>query len=253
MKKAGVFSYKYRLIYSLIGFFLLYLMTPPVLLFQSVGAYSLSSLIITIMLAPAYPLPEEGPLVVLLVMFFWGSVGFYLGYVKDRFNVSKVKRIKRSDKNMQITNPYIDRIIKNPGNKSKKRGYTPGDVFRIAAHLLIILFIGAVLFSTFRPDLLRRYVVGYPERPSCSKVETDAQNTLAALASYFSEPEHTKVPTVQDLVNEEGLTLNKNSTVIIDGPKDEIRVTVIEKKNSCPRGNKFEVYVGGTAGEWYRE
>jgi apolipoprotein N-acyltransferase len=120
MTKFGVFNYKYRIGCGLIGFFLLYLISPLIFWFQSVGAYSLSSLIITIMLAPARPLPEEGPLVVLLAMFFWGSVGFFLGYVKDRFNVSKVKGIKRSDKNMQMTNPYIDKIIKTLRTKAKR-------------------------------------------------------------------------------------------------------------------------------------
>jgi hypothetical protein len=194
MEKAGVFSYKYRIIYSLIGFFLLYLMTPPVLLLQSVGAYSLSSLIITILLAPAYPLPEEGPLVVLLVMFFWGSVGFYLGFVKDRFNVSKVKRIKQFDRNVQMTNPYIDKIIKNPENKSKKRGYTLRDWIILISTILCASFI--ILIVNF-PE-----IIWFVERPRgcswCGETETDAQNTLAALASYFSEPEHTEAPTVQE-------------------------------------------------------
>jgi hypothetical protein len=218
MEKAGVFSYKYRIIYSLIGFFLLYLMTPPVLLLQSVGAYSLSSLIITILLAPAYPLPEEGPLVVLLVMFFWGSayplpeegplvvllvmffwgsVGFYLGFVKDRFNVSKVKRIKQFDRNVQMTNPYIDKIIKNPENKSKKRGYTLRDWIILISTILCASFI--ILIVNF-PE-----IIWFVERPRgcswCGETETDAQNTLAALASYFSEPEHTEAPTVQELVH----------------------------------------------------
>jgi hypothetical protein len=96
-------------------------------------------------------------------------------------------------------------------------------------------------------------VVGYPELSPCSKIETDSLNTLAALASYFSEPTHTELPTVQDLIISEDLTLYKNSTVTIDGTVERIRVTVIEDKSKCRRGNKFEVYMGGTAGEWDHE
>ncbi len=96
--------------------------------------------------------------------------------------------------------------------------------------------------------------MGYVTRPQTSKCiefETNAHNTLAALAGYFSEPDKDAVPTLQDLINSEDLALYEYSTVIIDGPKDKLRVTVIDSKNRCVRGNRYEVYMGGTSGEWY--
>jgi hypothetical protein len=235
------------------GFVLFPVTLLPGILLNYVGAYSVWNLFYIIISAPGHLLPEKGHKTGLMIMFFWGYAGFLWGYFQDLLGVAEVKTIKRSYKNKNMTNLYNDRIIKNPDSKSKKNSDKMRELVIPVFPLLIILFMGAAVFFMFRPDILQRLVIGPPECSQCSKVETDAQNTLAALASYFSEPEHTEVPTVQELVHLEGLTLNKNSTVIIDGPGDEIRVTVIEKKNRCVRGNKYEVSMGGTAGEWYRE
>jgi hypothetical protein len=143
-----------------------------------------------------------------------------------------------------MTNPYIDKINKIPESNTKKKSYPFGDWILIASTFFCAWLI---IFPV---------VMKYVARPSISKCiefDTDAQNTLAALASYFSETDSDGVPTLQDLINSEDLVLNENSTVIIDGPKDTMRVTVFDDKNRCVRGYRYEVYMGGTSGEWYCE
>jgi len=247
MTKIGAFSYENRIIYSLCGFFLLHLTFSCESLFDLIGASSLWSLIYTIISAPGYLFPGKGYTKAFLTMLFWGSAGYFLGYILDRLHVTKTKTLTRCVKNKTIKNPYTDKILKYPENNSKNKAHKLKDyVWEIFGVLCVLIL--------FTPVLLELWcsAFGCPERSrsSCYKLESDAQNTLASLASYFSESETNEVPTLQDLMRTEDLELYDGSTVNIDGPKDEIRVTVIEKKNRCVRGNKYEVYMGGTAGAW---
>ena len=230
-------------------FELLHLILLPGIVVQFLDEHGTSFTIYDIMSTLGSLLPGKNEFTMFLIMFFLGSAGYLLGYFQDRLSVTKVKTLKRSRDDKKTKNPYINKIVKSPRNKSNKKGRPVGNLLRISNRLFIILITGAVLFSMFIPDLWQSSVTGC--RSPCSLVETDAQNTLAALASYFSEPENNEVPTLQDLIRTEALTLNKGSTVIIDGPKDAIRVSVIDNKKKCPRGDIYEVYMGGLTGEWY--
>ena len=147
-----------------------------------------------------------------------------------------------------MPNPYIDKIIKNPKNKSKKKGYTLK---------VWIIIISSLLCASFIAFLLPNFII-VDQKCFCCYLETDAQNTIAAIASYFSEPEHSvnDVPTFQNLVENEGLTINKNHTVIISGP---IRITVIDNEGNCRRGKKYVLELGEDwltwrdSATWYSE
>jgi len=249
MKKAGVFSYKYRLIYSLIGFGLYQLTFLSVILLNSIGANSVSYQIYRVISAPENLLPGGDQITMLLTMSCWGSAGFLLGYVQDRLRVAKIRTIWKSDGNKKFKNPYINKIIKKPENNSKKKGDNSEHWATKTFCLLWVAFCMYWILFLFLPDL------GYDflgvNKYTCSNIESDAQNTLAALAAYFSEPDKDEVPTLQDLVRTENLILHKFSTVLIDGPRDRLRITVIDNKRKCPRGKKYVVDMGGTSGTWY--
>ena len=136
---------------------------------------------------------------------------------------------------------YIDKILKNPKYNVKKEDFLIITIGFIAV-TIILAFIGFIINVNDRPRV-----------PSCNYNETDAKNTLAALASYFSEPDRNEVPTVEYLEEYEDLYINLHSTVIIDGPIDKVRVTVIDKTGNCPLGKRYEVYMDGFPGEWYDE
>jgi hypothetical protein len=146
-----------------------------------------------------------------------------------------------------MANPYIDKIIKNLKKERKKKGYKFRTWIIIISTTLCVSIIAFPVFIEILEHLIN------PHDPhACFQVQIDAQNTLSAIASYWADPtQKDEVPTVQDLMRTEDLTIDKNSTVIIDGPIDRVRVTVINKEKRCVRGNKFEVYMGGTAGTWY--
>jgi len=86
---------------------------------------------------------------------------------------------------------------------------------------------------------------------NCRRMESDANNTLAAISSYFSIPEHTNLPTYDQLLEKENLITT--FPVKIEGdPSREIIVTVIgPSDDACPNGKKYVAYMGETiAAEW---
>jgi len=125
----------------------------------------------------------------------------------------------------------------------KKKGYPLGDwILIVSTFFCAWLIIFPVLMEYFAS----------PSISECSYFETDAQNTLASLASYFSKTESDAVPTLQDLINSEDLALNY-STVIIRGPKEKLKVTILDNQNKCVRSGRYEVYMGVASGKWYGE
>ena len=249
MPKVNLVPYENRIIYSLCGFVLLHITLQYESFFGRYGTHFLLSLISAIISSPGYLVPGKGYTKALLIMLFWASAGYILGYFLDRLHAAKEKSLKRCVKNKTIKNPYVDKILKCPENHSQKKVKKLKDYFWEISIVSCVL----ILLTPAFLELLW-YTIGHPGPcSSCYKFETDAQNTLASLASYFSESETDEVPTLQDLMRTEDLVLHDGSTVNIDGPKDEIRVRVINHKVKCPRGNTYEVYMGGTAGEWYSE
>ena len=56
--------------------------------------------------------------------------------------------------------------------------------------LMIVIAIIGILAAIAIPNF-----IAYRDKAFCSYGEQDAQSTMAALASYFSEPNHTQTPT----------------------------------------------------------
>jgi prepilin-type N-terminal cleavage/methylation domain-containing protein len=113
--------------------------------------------------------------------------------------------------------------------------------------LMIVIAIIGILAAIAIPNF-----IAYRDKAYCGYTETDAQNTLAALASYYSDPDHTGVPTVGDLVSTEDLSLNNGSNnVNVSGSSTgTITVTVTDQSGRCPRDTTFMVTMGGQSGNW---
>ena len=80
--------------------------------------------------------------------------------------------------------------------KGNSKGFT-------LIELMIVIAIIGILAAIAIPNF-----IAYRDKAYCGYAEGDAQNTLAALSSYFSEPTRTTVPTVAELVTAEELSLN---------------------------------------------
>ena len=113
---------------------------------------------------------------------------------------------------------------------------------------MIVIAIIGILAAIAIPNF-----IAYRDKAFCSYTETDAQNILAALASYFSEPEHTQTPTIAELESTENLTLNNDTagaSNLTGSSTGTITVTVTDESGRCPRNGNYAVTMGGSSGDW---
>ena len=118
----------------------------------------------------------------------------------------------------------------------------------ISILLFVILVASTNIYLNFTPICCRS---------PCSHAEQDAKNVLAALASYFSEPENMRIPPVEVLISEADLSLNNPVANVIIFPRpgvsaqsQTISVMVIDDSERCPRNNAYIATMGGGIGYW---
>mgnify|MGYP005860538309 CR=1 FL=1 len=128
---------------------------------------------------------------------------------------------------------------------TNKKGFT-------LIELMIVIAIIGILAAIAIPNF-----IAYRDKAYCSKAETDAQTVVAAISSYFSDPQHTMIPTSGDLKTLENLMLNPGNGVTISQAgttSSYTEVAISDGSGRCPRaadGTKnYTVYFGtdGTAG-----
>ncbi len=120
---------------------------------------------------------------------------------------------------------------------------TTGNTGSIAKTLLI-LFVGTIIAITLYLKLVWN-PKPYGGRGPCGCIEAGAGYTVAAISDYFSDPENIDIPTIETLVEEHGLSLDcgkYQSTAVISGTIESIKVTVSLEDNPCPMGKKYVKY-----------
>jgi prepilin-type N-terminal cleavage/methylation domain-containing protein len=113
--------------------------------------------------------------------------------------------------------------------------------------LMIVIAIIGILAAIAIPNF-----IAYRDKAFCSRAEQDAQSVLAALSSYFSEPDHTTIPTIGDLETTEGLTLNNvNASLAENTGTGVVTVVVTDESGRCPRDTAYSAFMGTTdQGSW---
>jgi len=118
--------------------------------------------------------------------------------------------------------------------------------------LMIVIAIIGILAAIAIPNF-----ISYRDKAFCGQAEHDAQNTLAALSAYFSEPDRTTVPTgatgIGQLISLESLSLNNttgNVSLTEAAGGMTITVTVTDGTTRCPRSSQYAATLGGAEGSW---
>jgi type IV pilus assembly protein PilA len=123
--------------------------------------------------------------------------------------------------------------------------------------LMIVIAIIGILAAIAIPNF-----IAYRDKAYCSKAETDAQSVLAALSSYFSEPDNTSIDgNIARLTSQEELRLN--NPTLADVREDAggwFTVEIGDESGRCPRADAnndnvndqtYFAYMGtSNNGEW---
>jgi hypothetical protein len=99
--------------------------------------------------------------------------------------------------------------------------------------------LGVFVFLIIAAFFIHVYIVEKKKEAgsNCSRMESDAQNTLAAISSYFADPDHITLPTVDQLIKDEGLWTTY--PVKIEGDFEEDIIVTVIGGGECPKGNKY--------------
>ncbi len=111
----------------------------------------------------------------------------------------------------------------------KLRGNSKG--FTLIELMIVIAIIG-ILAAIAIPNF-----IAYRNKAFCSRAESDANATAAALADYFSVPTHTTYPGANPATNPPnglGITLSGTNTGTISGPTSSITITITDGSSKCP-------------------
>ena len=113
--------------------------------------------------------------------------------------------------------------------------------------LMIVIAIIGILAAIAIPNFLR-----YRDKAFCARSETDAQNVIAAMSSYFADPDHTQIPTLDDLTSIEELVLNNTSEISITASGNGAIIWVGDDAERCPyvaaEDEVYWVYFGTDTG-----
>jgi hypothetical protein len=114
-------------------------------------------------------------------------------------------------------------------------------------------FVAVCIVFSFLPLIALLNMRAMQEKENCDRAERDADNISYALASYYSDPERTDVPSVETLKKLKDLSLNGVGYIFGSSPYDIIIITSSEPKR-CGRG-KYHVRrdMGKLWGEWVDE
>lgn len=93
-------------------------------------------------------------------------------------------------------------------------------------------------------------VYAYREKAFCSKVESAANNTVAAISEYYSDPNNSGLPTLNELADLTGFTPIENVTIDIGGTEYDPVITVFDNSEKCPRGRYLVINQENFPGEW---
>jgi prepilin-type N-terminal cleavage/methylation domain-containing protein len=110
----------------------------------------------------------------------------------------------------------------------KLRGNSEG--FTLIELMIVIAIIG-ILAAIAIPNF-----IAYRNKSFCTRAEADANGISASIADYFSIPDWTETPTIDQLNNGAGYTPSGNNSAEVEGDDASINITITVTDGSerCP-------------------
>ncbi len=139
------------------------------------------------------------------------------------------KRYKAGSKKLEDLNKIIiERYIEKKQKESSRSSIIKNPKFRLGFLVFILLFL--VLFVVYSPGFF-----AYRSITFCTKAESDAHVIAAHVVDYLSDPNHTTIPTFEQLRNWKKFTLSGKNTAKISSadPNGPIIITVKDGSGKC--------------------
>ena len=134
-------------------------------------------------------------------------------------------------------------------NIKKSQGALTGGGMALAG--LILGYIGIVVTTIgIVAAIAIPNFMAYRTKAFCSKVESAANHTVAAMTEFYSDPNNTGLPTIDELAAVTGYISIENVTVQISGTEDDPVITVFDNSGKCPLGKYLMVNQDNYPGEW---
>jgi len=121
-----------------------------------------------------------------------------------------------------------------------------GAVVAVVACFVGFIFIGGILAAIAIPNF-----IAYRNKAVCVQVETEANNTIAALADFYADPNTTNLPTFEELIDATGLQPDERVTVEFGGEPGDITLQAYPNKGTCSKGEYLIISIRDEiVGEW---
>ena len=109
-----------------------------------------------------------------------------------------------------------------------------GPVIAVVACVFGFIFFMGILAAIAIPNF-----IAYRNKATCAQVEMQANNALVALQEFYSDPNNTHIPSLDELVSTTGLVTNNSVSLYIEPNEDGILIQAVHNNASCPNGESY--------------
>lgn len=134
-------------------------------------------------------------------------------------------------------------------NIRKSQGALTGGGMALAG--LILGYVGIVVTTIgILAAIAVPNFIAYKTKAFCGKVESAGNTTVAAMNDYYSDPNNTGLPTINELADVTGYSPIENVTIELSGTEYDPVITVFDDSGKCPRGRYLVITADNYPGEW---
>ena len=104
---------------------------------------------------------------------------------------------------------------------------------------VVACFFGFIFFMGILAAIAIPNFVAYRNKATCAQVEMQAQNALVALQEFYSDPNNTHIPSLDELISNTGLQTDNRISLYLEGNEGGIIIQAAHNTASCPQGVNY--------------